>query len=91
MKTISKVIFEKHYTSPSKWGQKIETYIKIERHFDFKEGIRYSVCTPNHSCCKKKLFDAMVWAMEHESIKGMKYEGLKAKVYKHKLWNEIAE
>jgi hypothetical protein len=89
MKTWSKVIYENHYTSNSKWGQKIESYIKIERHFDFKEGLRYSVTVPNFGCCKRKLKDAMLWAMEHESIGMAKYNGLKEKCYSKKLWNQI--
>jgi len=89
MKTISKVVYEKHYTSPSKWGQKIESYLKIERHFDFKDGLRYSVSVPNFGCCKKKLKDAMLWAMEHESIGMAKYNGLKEQLYIKKSWNNI--
>ena len=89
MKTISKVIYENHYTSPSKWGKKIESYIVIKRHFDFREGLRYTVSVPNFSCCERKLLDALFLAMEHESIKGMKYESLKEKVYKKKLWTLI--
>ena len=89
MKTISKVIYEKHYINNSKWGQKIESYIKIERHFDFKEGLRYSVSVPNFCCCKHKLQDAMLWAIEHESIGMSKYNGLKEKVNDKNLWNSI--
>lgn len=90
MKTISKIVYENHYTSHSKWGQKIESYIKIERHFDFKEGLRYSVKVPNFVCCKKKLKDAMFWAMEHESIGMAKYNGLKEQMYSKSLWNKIS-
>ncbi len=86
---MKKVIYERHYTSTSKWGQKIESYIKIERHFDFKEGLRYSVAVPNFSCCKRKLQDAMLWAMEHESIGMAKYNGLKERMYTANLWNMI--
>lgn len=89
MRTISKVVYEKHYTSPSKWGQKVESYIKIERHFDLKEGLRYSVTVPNFGCCKKKLRDAMLWAMEHESVGMAKYNGLKELVNSKNLWNKI--
>ena len=89
MKTISKVIYEKHYISNSKWEQKIESYIKIERHFDFKEGLRYSVCVPNCSWCRRTLKEAMLCAMEHESIGMSKYNGLKEQIYSKKLWNNI--
>lgn len=89
LKTHSKVIYEKHYTSNSKWGQKIESYIKIERHFDFGEGLRYSVSVPNFCCCKKKLIDALLWAMEHESIGMQKYDRLKEVLYSKNLWNKI--
>lgn len=89
MKTISHIIYEKHYESESKWGKKIESYVKIERHFDFKEGLRYSVSVPNFSCCKRRLTDALLWAMENESIKASKYEGLKELIYRKKLWNSI--
>ena len=89
MRTISKVVYEKHYISPSKWGQKVESYIKIERYFDLKEGLRYSVTVPNFGCCKKKLRDAMLWAMEHESVGMAKYNGLKELVNSKNLWNKI--
>ena len=89
MKTYSKVIYENNYASNSKWGQKIESYIKIVRHFDFKEGLRYSVSVPNFSCCKRSMRDALLWAMEHESIGMGKYNGLKELIYKKKLWNDI--
>lgn len=89
MKTISKVIYEKHYTSPSKWGQRIESYIKIKLHFDFNRGLLFSVSTPNFGCSNRSLIAALMRAMEHESILGAKYEGLKEKVYSKKLWNSI--
>ena len=63
---MKKVIYERHYTSASKWWQKIESYIKIERHFDFKEGLRYSVTVPNFSCCKRKIARCNAMGMEHE-------------------------
>jgi len=91
MKTHSKIIYEKHYTSTSKWGKKIESYIRIERHFDFKEGLRYSVSVPNCCFCKKRLQDAMLWAMEHESIGMAKYESLKYQIERKKLWNSVDE
>ena len=70
MKTYLKVICEKHCTSSTKCGQKIEKYIKNQRYFDFKEGLGYSVSVPNFNCCKNKLIDALLWIMEHE-INGM--------------------
>ena len=89
MKTHSKLVYERHYDSPSKWGDKIQSYIKIERYFDCKEGLRYSVSVPNFCCCKKKLQDAMLWAMEHESIGMSKYESLKDHMNKNKLWDKV--
>lgn len=89
MKTYSKLIYQNEYTSFSKWGQKITSYIKIERHFDFRDGLRYSVSVPNFGCCKRKLKDAILWAMEHESIGMAKYNGIKELIDNKKLWNNI--
>lgn len=89
MKTLSKIIYKNRYTSNSKWGQKIESYIEIEAHFDFKEGLRYSVSVPNFACCQRRLKDALFRAIEHESVGMAKYEGLKSIVNNKKLWNSI--
>lgn len=89
MKTYSKIIYEDNYVGFSKWDQKIESYIKIERHFDFKNGLRYSVSVPNFTCCEKKLKDAILRVLEHESIGMAKYNGIKEIVNSKKLWNSI--
>lgn len=91
MKTWTKTLFEKEYISKtSKFqGDKIKTYIKIQVHFDFKEGLRYSVSVPNCSFCKRKLKDALMWALEHESIGMQKYNRLKEICDNKNLWNKI--
>ena len=89
MKTISKVIYENEYTSNSKWGNKVQSYIKITRHFDFKDGLRYSISMPNFSTCDRKLNNALFRAMERESIGMAKYEGLKELISHKKLWSNI--
>lgn len=89
MKTWTKTVYERHYSSPSKWGQRIESYIKIQRHFDFREGLRYSVSVPNKSVCRRTIKQALIDMMEKESIGMGKYEGLKEQMYKHRLWNLV--
>ncbi|AGF56441.1 hypothetical protein B0P06_005292 [Clostridium saccharoperbutylacetonicum] len=90
MKTWTKTIFEKEYTSKtSKMDRQIITYIKIQVHFDFKEGLRYSVSVPNCSFCKRKLKDALIRALEHESIGMQKYNCLKEICTSKRLWNQI--
>jgi hypothetical protein len=86
MKTISKTIYEKRYTSTSKWGQPMESYVRIQRHFDLIRGLRYSVAVPNFGCCKPRLRDALLCALEHESILAAKYNGLKEQVSDKKAW-----
>lgn len=89
MKTHTKTIYEDSYVGFSKWGQKIKSYIRVERHFDFKDGLRYSVTVPNFTCCEKKLKDAILRVIEHESIGMSKYNGIKELIDNKKLWNKL--
>lgn len=91
MRTYSKIIYEDSYVGFSKWGQKIESYIRIERHFDFKNGLRYSIMVPNFSSCEKSIKDAMLRVIEHESIGMAKYNGIKELqlLDNKKMWNKI--
>ena len=79
MKTWTKTLFKKEYISKtSKFeGTQIKTYIEIQMHFDFREGLKYSVTVPNCSFCRRKLKDALIRALEHESIGMQKYNRLK--------------
>ena len=69
--------------------KKIKSYIRVERHFDFKDGLSYSVTVPNFTCCEKKLKDAILRVIEHESIGMSKYNGIKELVDNKKLWNKL--
>lgn len=89
MKTISKTIYEKHYTSPSRWGQKIESYIKIEIRFNLRDGIWFLTSVPNFSSGNKNLIKSITRVLEHESIGMAKYNGLKEICYSKKLWKSI--
>lgn len=90
MKTWTKTLFEKEYIGKkSKMDKEIKTYIKIKIHFDFKEGLRYSVAVPNCGFCEKRLKDALIKALEHESIGMQKYNCLKEICTDKGLWNRI--
>lgn len=92
-KTHKKVLIHKEYTSPIKYGyephHKVQSYITITRCFSFKEGLRYTVTVPNASFCKKRLIDALVWAMEHESIGMAKYQRIKEDLNRQDLYRKL--
>ena len=91
MKTWTKTIFKKEYISKiSKMeGRQIKTFIEIQVHFDFKEGLRYSVSVPNFCYCSRKLKNVFIRVLEHESIGMQKYNRLKEICTDKKLWNKI--
>lgn len=70
-------------------GKPIDSYVKIYRVFDFKEGLRYTVEVPDFGCCKRRKIDALLWTLEHESIGMQKYNCLKEIMYSKELWNKI--
>lgn len=91
MKTWTKTLFEKEYISKkSKMDKEIKTYIQIQIHFDFKEGVRFSVAVPNFATCNKSLKKALIRALEHESIGMQKYNCLKEICTVKGLWNYIS-
>ena len=93
MKTYSKILYEKHYTSPIAYGYDathiVESYIKITIHFDFKEGLRFSVSIPNRGYCGRNLIKVLLEALESEGIGYAKYQRLKEDCRKQKFWNSL--
>lgn len=93
MKTISKTLYYKEYSSFLAWGTKPEhkarSYVKIQFHFDFEDGLRFSVSAPNISCCDKNPFKAIMRILEHESIGMAKYDHLKDDTRRLGLWQKL--
>ena len=80
MKTYKKVLMRKDYTFKGQYwsgNSKPESHIEFIMWFDFKEGLRFSVSLPNVSACYRNPFKAFMWVLEHENVKGMKYDDLK--------------
>jgi hypothetical protein len=81
MKTFSKTLYYKEYNSPIAYGYKpehrVKSYVKIQVHFDFKEGLWFSVTVPNMACGNRNPFKALLRALEHESIGMAKYQRMK--------------
>ena len=78
---MKKVLYFKEYESPVFYGykpeHKVKSYIEITMYFDFKEGLRFSVCVPNTSWCHGNPLKAFLKILEHESIGMAKYNKLK--------------
>lgn len=93
LKTITKTLFHKEFTSPIKYGYNsehvVKTFIIIKMHFDFKLWLRFSVSVPNSSYCKRNIFKALIRALEHESIGMQKYEKMKSDVRSCGLYNRL--
>lgn len=93
MKTRTKTIYYKEYESPIAWGykpeHKVKSYIRIQSHFDFKEGLRFSVTVPNVAYCHRNPFKALLRALEHESIGMGKYNRLKEDTRSCGLWKKL--
>ena len=91
MKTYKKVLFEKYAESPLAWRTdfKARTHIKVTFYFDFKEGSRFTVEAGNVSSCKRNLFKAICFVLEHESIGMAKYDCLKSDTRAKELWQKL--
>mgnify|MGYP000858014750 CR=1 FL=1 len=94
MKTYSKVLYENTYSCYPAWGSsedatKIESYVKFEMHFDFKEGLRFSISIPNFGTCSRNPFKCIFRALEHESIGMGKYQRLKDRTRKIDCWRKL--
>lgn len=92
-KTYKKVLIHKEYSSGIRYGykpeHKVQSYITVTRCFDFREGLRYIVSVPNVSYCYPKLKDAMLRAIEHESIGMAKYNRLKEDMTRQNLFRTL--
>lgn len=92
-KTYKKVLIHKEYSSGIRYGyephHRVKSYITITRYFDLREGLRYVVTVPNVSYCYPKLQDALLRAIEHESIGMAKYNRLKEDLYKQNLFKTL--
>lgn len=92
-KTYKKTLFYEEYESPIRYGykpeHKVKTYIQIQRVFDLKEGLRYVVSVPNVSWCQRKLQDAWIRILEHESIGMAKYNRLKEDMTSQDLFRTL--
>ena len=91
MKTYKKILFEKYAESPLAWRNdfKAKTRIKVTFYFDFKEGSRFTVEAGNVSSCKRNLFKAICFVLEHESIGMAKYDCLKSDTRAKGLWQKL--
>lgn len=90
MKTISKTLYYKEYISTIAYvNDDVLSYVKIQVHFDFKEGLRFSVAVPNYGCCKRNPFKAILRVLEHESIGMSKYQRLKDDCRDKGLWKKL--
>jgi hypothetical protein len=91
--TYKKILYYKEYESPIRYGykpeHKVKSYVKITKIFDFKEGLRYVVTVPNVSYCYKKLKDAFLRVLEHESIGMAKYNRLKEDMTRQDLFRTL--
>ena len=92
MKTFSKTLYYSEYTSPiayGNYGDEIYSYVKVELHFDFKEGLRFSASVPNFGCCERNPFKAIFRVLEHQSIGYGKYQRLKEDCRSQGLWRKL--
>jgi len=92
MKTISKTIYYKEYKAPVAYGcngEQVKSYVEVKSHFDFKEGLRFSVSSPNFSCCNHNIFKSMLKVLEHESIGMAKYDRIKDDSRRCGLWKHL--
>lgn len=88
-----KIIYYKEYELPIAYGykpeHKVKSYLEVMLHFDFKEGLRFSVSVPNFSTCCRNPFKAIFRAMEHESIGMSKYNRIKEDSRSCGLWQKL--
>lgn len=94
MKTFNKTLYKNEYNCYPAWGSsedatKIESYVKFNILFDFKEGLRFSISVPNFGYCARNPFKCIFEALEHESIGMSKYQRLKERVRKIDSWKKL--
>lgn len=92
MKTYSKTLYYKEYNFPIGYKQStlmMDGYIKFEMHFDFKEGLRFSVSVPDFVCCRRNPFEALFIALEKQSVGNGKYQILKEDCRNQGFWKQL--
>ena len=93
MKTFTKVLFKSEFESPVDWvvegTLKVEGYIIYKLHFDFKEGLRFSLTIPNHAICTKNPFKCLFIGLESMIIGYGKYCRLKDRVRNIDAWKHL--
>ena len=73
-----KQLFYKKFCYPIAYtGELMTDYIEVAMHFDFKEGLRFSVSTSNFSCCDRNIFKAFTRTLEIATVGYNKYQILK--------------
>lgn len=91
MKT--KTLYYREYTSPVAWGYKpehqVKSYIRVQCHFTFRDGLWFTVTVPNVSYGDRNIFKALFRALEHESIGMSKYNKLKEDTRSCELWQNL--
>ena len=95
MKTYSKTLFENHFNFLTAYGSwdddhsKMEGYIEFKMHFDFKEGLRFSVAVPDYGYCTRNPFKALFNVLETQIVGNGKYQRLKADCRDKGYWQHL--
>ena len=80
MKTFKKILCKREYSFNGGYWSKLEkgkSYCELTLYFDFKEGLRFVAEVPNCSMCCRNPINALMIMLEHENVKGEKYDDLK--------------
>ena len=92
MKTFKKVLFRRDYEFKGQYWSgcdKGKSYCELVLVFDFKEGLRFTASVPNMSSCRRNPFKALLTVIEHENVKGEKYDDLKYNMRKKGLHRSL--
>lgn len=95
MKTYSKTLFEKHFKFQTAYGisedpnSRLEGYIKYQMHFDFKEGLRFSVSVPDSAFCTRSPFKCLFQMLEKQIVGNGKYQRLKEDCRAKGFWKSL--
>ena len=91
MRIIEKVIYKQMYKSQAGLGgeKPFESFCKLILHFDFKGGLRFTASTSDTSFCNRNPIKALINLLEHENIKGIKYDILKDAVRNKGLHKQL--
>lgn len=92
MKTYKKTLLKRNYTFKGGYWSKEEkgkSYCELVLVFDFKEGLRFTASVPDMSSCERNPFKALMRVLEHENVKGMKYDDLKYNIRSKGLHRQL--